>query len=245
MDGTLRGAPSEGQVTDPRVMREVLVTAVRVIPRPRAGGGCPLPLERALALMAEPPTPLVARSAAMALLRSGGRRWRDADRCLGNLASALGQADPFGAVLDEAQHLEAQALHGGERRGWRRRGDAAQDLVFLDAQLQFSFSSVHDPTNPTRRKKRPPNGGESGGREPTGRQVRGRRLRRGMDRPLWPVNAGCRRGLRRKLKGPASRRAAAAAPAWRSRRVLRKVCRTAAGHDADRASARSTCRSRK
>jgi hypothetical protein len=35
MDDTLRGAPSEGQVTDPRVMREVLVTALAVIPRAR------------------------------------------------------------------------------------------------------------------------------------------------------------------------------------------------------------------
>ncbi len=68
--GTLRGAPSEGQVTDPRVMREVIVTALAVIPRKR-----PSPwLEGALALVPEPPAPFVARCPAMELL--GGRRGR-------------------------------------------------------------------------------------------------------------------------------------------------------------------------
>jgi hypothetical protein len=122
MDDTLRSAPSEGQVTDPRVMREVLVTAAAVIPRPgfpllryRNVALC-LALERALTLMAEPPAALVARCAAVAVLCSWRRR-RGADRCLSDLTPALGQTDALGAVLDQAQHLEAQALHGGDGRG--------------------------------------------------------------------------------------------------------------------------------
>jgi hypothetical protein len=80
----------------------------------------------------------------MELLRGRHRR-RDAERPKSYLASALGEADALCAVLDQAQHLEAQALHGGERRRrGRRSGDGAQDLVFLGAELWFSFSSVHD-----------------------------------------------------------------------------------------------------
>jgi hypothetical protein len=67
----------------------------------------------------------------------GGRHWRrGAERPKGYLAAALGEADALRAVLDQAQHLEAEALHGGERRGrGRRSGDGAQDLVFLGAEL--------------------------------------------------------------------------------------------------------------
>src|SRR4029077_19996789 len=138
MNGTLRGAPSEGQVTDPRAMREVIVTAPAVIPR-RGISAVSASLERALALMAEPPAPFVARGAPMALV-CAGRRGRGADRRPRNLAAALGQTNALGAVLDQAEHLKAQALHGGERQGWRRRrGDGAQDFVFLGAQLQLSF----------------------------------------------------------------------------------------------------------
>ncbi len=129
--GTLRGAPSEGQVTDPRVMREVIVTAPAVIPRER-----PSPcLKGALALVAEPPASFVARRPAMDLPCG---RWgcRGPERPEGYFASALGEADALRAVLDQAQHLEAQALHGGKRRGrGRRLGDGAQDLVFLGAEL--------------------------------------------------------------------------------------------------------------
>jgi hypothetical protein len=112
-------------------MREVIVTALAVIPRKR-----PSPwLEGALALVPEPPAPFVARCPAMELL--GGRRGRrGTERPEGYLASALGEADALRTVLDQAQHLEAQALHGGERRGrGRRSGDGAQDLVFLGAEL--------------------------------------------------------------------------------------------------------------
>src|ERR1700681_3516867 len=97
MDDTLRSAPSEGQVTDPRVMREVLVTATAVIPtwnetrRPRllprtgsgaddraagpayramCGDGCPL---QAAAVAWRGPAPERPRVHA----RSGGRPWRD------------------------------------------------------------------------------------------------------------------------------------------------------------------------
>jgi hypothetical protein len=55
---------------------------------------------------------------------------------MGYLASALGEADTLRTVLDQAQHLEAKALHGGDRWGRRRSaGDGAQDLVFLGAEL--------------------------------------------------------------------------------------------------------------
>ena len=67
-----------------------------------------------------------------------GSRWRGrgAKRPMGYLASALGEADTLRTVLDQAQHLEAQALHGGDRWGRRRSaGDGAQDLVFLGAEL--------------------------------------------------------------------------------------------------------------
>ena len=166
MDDTLRGAPSEGQVTDPRAMREVIVTAPGVIPR-RGISAVSASLERALALMAEPPAPLVARGATMALV-CGGWRWCGADRRLGNLASPLGQTNALGAILDQAEHLEAQALHGGERLGWRRRrGDGAQDLVFLGAQLQLSFSSVHDrPTQRGGKNARPTGESRAGGSQP-------------------------------------------------------------------------------
>src|SRR5260370_22232630 len=116
MMGTLRGAPSEGQVTDPRVMREVIVTAPAVIPR------SPSPcLKGALALVAEPPASFVARRPAMDLPCG---RWgcRGPGRPEGYFAAALGEADALRAVLDQAQHLEAQALHRGKRRG-RGRGD--------------------------------------------------------------------------------------------------------------------------
>jgi hypothetical protein len=69
-------------------------------------------------------------------LLGGRRRRRGTERPKGYLASAFGEADALRAVLDQAQHLEAQALHGRERRGLgRRSGDGAQDLVFLGAEL--------------------------------------------------------------------------------------------------------------
>ena len=88
--------------------------------------------------MTEPPAPLIARCAAMGVL-CRRRRWRGADRRLSDLASTLGQADALGAILDQAQHLEAQALHGGEGRGRRRRhGDGAQDFVFLEMNTSLT-----------------------------------------------------------------------------------------------------------
>jgi len=69
-------------------------------------------------------------------LLGGRRRRRGARRPKGYLAAALSEADALRPVLDQAQHLEAQALHGGEQRARRRRsGDGAQDLVFLGAEL--------------------------------------------------------------------------------------------------------------
>ena len=50
--------------------------------------------------MAEPAAPLVARRAAVDFL-DGRRRWRDAYRRLGDLASALGEADAVRPVLDQ------------------------------------------------------------------------------------------------------------------------------------------------
>src|SRR3981081_2601355 len=86
MDDTLRGAPSEGQVTDPRGMREVLVTAPpRLLPRAGSGAegraagpayramcgdGCPL---QPAAVAWRGPAPERPRVHA----RSGGRPWRD------------------------------------------------------------------------------------------------------------------------------------------------------------------------
>ena len=58
--------------------------------------------------------------------------------------------------------LEPQTLHG--REGSRRRlGDGAQDLVLLRTELDHMLP-VHHRAPGTRWKKRPPNGGESGGR---------------------------------------------------------------------------------
>src|SRR5277367_3879506 len=101
-------------------------------------------------------------------LLSGGRRRRGAKRPEGYLASTLGEADALRAVLNQAQHLEAQALHGGERWGRRRSpGDSAQDLVFLGAELQHSFSSVHDrPTQRGGKNARPTGEGRAGGSQP-------------------------------------------------------------------------------
>ncbi len=92
-------------------------------------------LKGALALVAESSASFVTRCPTMEVL---GSRWRErgAKRPMGYLASALGEADTLRTVLDQAQHLEAQALHGGDRWGRRRSaGDGAQDLVFLGAEL--------------------------------------------------------------------------------------------------------------
>src|SRR5260370_34015593 len=113
-------------------------------------------------------------------LLGGRRRRRGARRPKGYLAAALGEADDLRAVLDQGQHLEAQALHGGQRRGrGRRSGDGAQDLVFLGAELWLSFSSIHDRST-KRRGKKPAQRGRAGRAEPTGCQVRKNRLSKGM-----------------------------------------------------------------
>ena len=63
------------------------------------------------------------------------RRWRRLARLGSDRAPELGQPDAVGAILDQAQHLEAQALSRRQRNSRRRRtGNGTQDLVFLGSE---------------------------------------------------------------------------------------------------------------
>src|SRR5215468_8653729 len=111
--------------------------------------------------MAEPAAALVAGRAAMHVAQglAGRTRWNGLAR---KPAASLGEPHTIGSIFDQAQHLESQALGGRQGKG-RGLGDGAQDLVLLGAELDRMLP-VHSRLTRTRWKKRPPNGGESGGR---------------------------------------------------------------------------------
>ena len=174
MDGTLRSAPSEGQVTDPRVMREVLVTAAAVIPRP----GFPLLRYRKRSTVPG------ARTGSDADGRAAGRACRAmrGDGCPRQLAPAAGRgpapARPRVRARSDGRPWRGPRSGPASRSAgaaWRRAGggddgdsgDGAQDLVFLDAELQLSFSSVHDrPTQRGGKNARPTGESRAGGSQP-------------------------------------------------------------------------------
>src|SRR5262249_6885977 len=83
-------------------------------------------------LMAEPAAALVARRLAVSFLQGlVGRLGRC--RLAGQPPPALGEPYAVGAILDQTQHLEAQALRRrqGQQGGF---GDGAQDFVLLGAE---------------------------------------------------------------------------------------------------------------
>ena len=111
MDDTLRSAPSEGQVTDPRAMREVLVTAAAVIPR----RGFPLLRYRKWSTVPG------ARTGSDADGRAAGRACRAmrGDGCPRQLAPAAGRGP-----VPERPHVRARS----DGRPWRgpRSGPASR-----------------------------------------------------------------------------------------------------------------------